>query len=132
MPNIIQQLRAEYEASTGGEWAVFARQSYMPQEEEEFLGYEIDGPAQPTRGQFVRRADAAFCVAAHNRMPLLLAALEAAAALLERPLEVSDREEWPWCPFCYKTLDWNFESGHAKNCPWVVANTAIASLLKEE
>ena len=80
MPNIIQQLRADYEASTQNQWSVYARQSYMPQEEEDFLGYEIEGAEIPARGQFVRRGDAAFCVSAHNHMPLLLAVAEAAVA----------------------------------------------------
>ena len=79
MSTVLQQLRAEYEASTQGEWSVFARQGLNPGEEEWFLGYEITGPEQPSRGQFVRRADAALCVAAHNNMPLLLAVAEAAA-----------------------------------------------------
>lgn len=80
-PNIIQQLRADYEASTQGEWEVFARQGLNPGEEEWFLGYEITGPEQPSRGQFVRRADAALCVAAHNHMPLLLEIAEAVTAI---------------------------------------------------
>ena len=80
MTTFLQQLRAEYEASTQGEWSVFARQGLNPGEEEWFLGYEITGPEQPSRGQFVRRADAALCVAAHNNMPLLLAVAEAAVA----------------------------------------------------
>ena len=80
MSTVLQQLRAEYEASTQGEWSVFARQGLNPGDEEWFLGYEIAGPEQPSRGQFVRRADAALCVAAHNKMPLLLAVAEAAVA----------------------------------------------------
>lgn len=81
--NLYEQLKAEYEASTDCEWELFPRQGYSPREEEAFLGYEIDGPPQPVRGQFVRRADAIFCISAHEKgYPLFMAAFEAAVALL--------------------------------------------------
>jgi hypothetical protein len=81
--NVFEQLKAEYEATTRDEWALFPRQGYFPREEEAFLGYEIDGPPQPARGQFVRRADAVFCISAHEKgYPLLMAVFEAAAEML--------------------------------------------------
>jgi len=127
MSTVLQQLLAEYEASTQGEWEVFARQGLNPGEEEWFLGYEITGPEQPSRGQFVRRADAALCVAAHNKMPLLLAALEAAAELqrAEAELKSGSLDIADWTPFNYVRV-------HARHKRARIAfEAAIASLLKE-
>ena len=127
MSTLLQQLRAEYEASTQGEWEVFARQGLNPGDEEWFLGYEIAGPEQPSRGQFVRRADAALCVAAHNNMLLLLAVAEAAVA------EWNTHRIW-------KEADENLDlTDEAWDAVWQRIDAAhdafrdaIASLLKEK
>ena len=92
MPNIIQQLRADYEASTQGEWEIYSES--LPQDDTIWYVFARDGdrPSDECTSVFdcsyvaweggghpPEPADTRFILSAHNKMPLLLAVAEAAA-----------------------------------------------------
>ena len=75
-------MRAILEAATPRPWAAVSR-SLDEQDDDYFLGWEIDGPPDAYRGQFERKADAQFIAHARADMPALLAVVEAAVAWRE-------------------------------------------------
>ena len=72
-------MRARCEVATPGPWVAVSRSS-DEQDDDYFLGWEIDGPRDAYRGQFARRADAEFIAHARADVPALLAVVEAAVA----------------------------------------------------
>ena len=97
MSTVLQQLLAEYEASTQGEWEVYFES--LPQDDKIWYVFVRDGdrPADECTSVFdcsyvaweggghpPEPADTRFILSAHNKMPLLLAA----AAELEKFLKV--------------------------------------------
>ena len=92
MTTFLQQLLAEYEASTQGEWEVYFES--LPQDDKIWYVFVRDGdrPADECTSVFdcsyvaweggghpPEPADTRFILSAHNKMPLLLAVAEAAA-----------------------------------------------------
>jgi hypothetical protein len=140
MPNIIQQLRAEYEASTQGEWEVYFES--LPQDDKIWYVFARDGdrPADECTSVFdcsyvaweggghpPEPADTRFILSAHNKMPLLLDVAEAAVA------EWNTHRIW-------KEADENLDlTDEAWDAVWQRIDAAhdafrdaIASLLKEK
>ena len=93
MSTVLQQLLAEYEASTQGEWEVYFES--LPQDDKIWYVFVRDGdrPADECTSVFdcsyvaweggghpPEPADTRFILSAHNKMPLLLAVAEAAVA----------------------------------------------------
>lgn len=93
--NVLQQLRMDYEAATGGEWEAADKSVRTARERIpgapapnsyhggicNCLGDGMQGKNNPVNVE--ARANAQHIVSAHNRMPLLLAVAEAAAAYVE-------------------------------------------------
>ena len=140
MSTFLQQLRAEYEASTQGEWEVYFES--LPQDDGIWYVFAHDGdrPAEECPsvfgcsyvaweggGQPPESADARFILSAHNKMPLLLAVAEAAVA------EWNTHRIW-------KEADENLDdTDEAWDAVWQRIDAAhdafrdaIASLLKEK
>jgi hypothetical protein len=62
--------------ATPGPWTRFGRSSSNPDGDDEFLGHEIEGPPEASRGQFARVADAEFIAHARSDVPRLLAEVD--------------------------------------------------------
>lgn len=90
----LDAIRARADAATPGPWS--ARNRSSDGIEDAFLGFEIDGPPDATRGQFARRADAEFMAHARTDIPALLEHIEAQtreiAALKELRKRVDEAE----------------------------------------
>ena len=114
MSTVLQQLLAEYEASTQGEWEVYFES--LPQDDKIWYVFVRDGdrPADECTSVFdcsyvaweggghpPEPADTRFILSAHNKMPLLLAVAEAAAELqlAEAELNSGSSDIADWTPF---------------------------------
>ncbi len=81
-------IRVRLDAATPGPWTRLGRNSCKPDEDDWFLGHEIEGPPDASRGQFERVADAELVANAPTDLAYLLARVEE----LERQLATA-REE---------------------------------------
>lgn len=124
MPNIIQQLRAEYEAADSGTW-----ETELIEEEGRWAIWGGDGAWSVLHGD---EHSPRFIVSAHNRMPLLLAVAEAAAALIDEGAP-SRTHEYAGLECVYCGAVW-YARGieHKADCLWLLAKAALAPLMQEE
>ena len=109
--NVLQQLRMDYEAATGGEWEAADKSVRTARERIpgapapnsyhggicNCLGDGMQGKNNPVNVE--ARANAQHIVSAHNRMPLLLAVARAAAAYVTAAVaydsgKYADAQEW--------------------------------------
>ena len=116
----LDALAALEKAATPGPWEFYDRCGKGPEATDSHIGYEVEGPPQPMRGQFERGADAVFVAAARNALPRLLAlarAGERLAALWRKHGWSLDAEAQDWlCPECCAV-----EPDHTATCPLAAA-----------
>jgi hypothetical protein len=74
----IDAIRARLDAITPGKWTCLNRSADGI--DDDFLGFDVEGPPEAMRGQFAHRADATFIAHAPDDMRTLLDALAAAEA----------------------------------------------------
>ena len=86
----IANLRRLAEQATPGQWRTFVRSTDGMADD--FLGVDLEGPPDAVRGQFARKEDVDFIVAARTAVPELLDAL---VAMTQRA-EQAEREANSW------------------------------------